>query len=68
MFKSLVHKENIMSDNTETIWAYAKEHKVPFDTVMVARKIVESDPKLDIFAVMLYPTDEQSKLFNCNSL
>ena len=47
------------------IWDYAEKHKIPYDTVIVAMEMVEENPKLDVFALMLTPTDEQIITMRC---
>ena len=48
-----------MSEDTKNIWAYAKEHKIEYDTVMAALEMIEFDPKQDIYGILMTPTDSQ---------
>ena len=49
-----------MSEDTRAIWEYAKRNHIPYDTVIAAMEMVEFNPRLDVYAVMLYPTDSQA--------
>jgi len=48
-----------MSHDTREVWAYAKKHNIPYDAVVAAIEMAKNNPNLDIYAVMMNPTDSQ---------
>ena len=57
-----------MSDDTKAVWEYAKKHHIPYETVIAALEMVQRDPKLDIFNVLMHPTDSQVMTLKCKAL
>lgn len=57
-----------MSEDTRALWAHAHKHHIPYDTVINALDMVNDNPRLDIYGLLMHPTDGQALSLKCKGM